>query len=245
MRCAAVILAGGSGKRMGTAVPKQYMEISGKPVLSYSLKTFSESELVDEIIVVAGEGYVEKVQNDIVDLYGFHKVSSVIKGGAERYNSVARGLEALSDKTDYVFIHDGARPFVSAHTIERCLHYAVKFRASVAAVPSKDTVKIADDDSMIQQTPDRAHVWLVQTPQTFEYLMIRDAYRRLGDDEDRLRAAGIAVTDDTMVAKMYADVDARLVESSYDNIKITTPEDMETAEMICGRMFGDDKGGIT
>ena len=237
MKCAAVILAGGSGKRMGLKIPKQYMELGGKPVLFYSLNAFSEAEFIDEIVIVADEEHMEDVQSGIVDLYGFHKVSTVVKGGKERYHSVARGLEALSRDTDYVFIHDGARPFVSSYTIERCLHYVKKHRAAVAAVKSKDTVKIADDDSMIVSTPDRSRVWQVQTPQTFEYLLIRDAYRRLIDDEDRLKAAGISVTDDTMIAKMYADIDARLVESSYNNIKLTTPEDMESAEGILERIM--------
>ncbi len=240
MKCAAVILAGGSGKRMGLKVPKQYMELGGKPVLFYSLNTFSKAEFIDEIVIVADEEHMEDVQSGIVDLYGFHKVLSVVKGGKERYHSVARGLEALSRDTDYVFIHDGARPFVSSYTIERCLHYVKKHRAAVAAVKSKDTVKIADDDSMIVSTPDRSRVWQVQTPQTFEYLLIRDAYRRLIDDEDRLKTAGISVTDDTMVAKMYADIDARLVESSYNNIKLTTPEDMESAEGILERIIKAD-----
>ncbi len=235
MRCAAVILAGGTGRRMGNAIPKQYMDLHGRPVLYYSMKTFSDIEFIDEIVIVAAKDQIEKVQHDIVDLYGLHKISAVVPGGRERYHSVSKGLEALPADTDYVFIHDGARPFVNAYTIERCLHYAEKNRAAVAGVKAKDTIKIADDDSMVQSTPDRGHVWMVQTPQTFEYTLIRDAYRRLLDDEDRMKAAGIAVTDDTMVAKMYADVDARLVESTYDNIKITTPEDMELAKMICSR----------
>ncbi|MBQ8955757.1 MAG: 2-C-methyl-D-erythritol 4-phosphate cytidylyltransferase [Lachnospiraceae bacterium] len=235
MKCAVVILAGGSGKRMGTKIPKQYMDLCGKPVLYYSLKTFSDADFIDEIVIVADSGHIDKVQKEIVDLYGFHKVSAIKEGGRERYHSVARGLEALSRETDFVFIHDGARPFVTLYTIERCLHYTEKYRASVAAVKTKDTVKLADDDSMVQSTPDRAHVWQVQTPQTFDYLMIRDAYRKLLDDEERLRGAGITVTDDTMVAKMYAGVDARLVESTYENIKITTPEDIEYARLICGR----------
>ena len=236
MKCAAVILAGGSGKRMGTRLPKQYIELDGKPALYYSLKTFSYMEFIDEIVIVASEEHAEKVQKEIVDLYGFYKVSSIASGGRERYHSVSRGLEALSRDTDYVFIHDGARPFVSSYTIERCLHYALKYKAAVAAVRSKDTVKLADDDSMIRSTPDRAHVWQVQTPQTFEYEMIKNAYRRLLDDEERLSGAGLSVTDDTMVAKMYADIDARLVESTYDNIKLTTPEDLELAGMICKRL---------
>ncbi len=233
MKCAAVILAGGTGRRMGNKIPKQYIDLNGKPVLYYSLKTFSDAEFIDEIVVVADAEHTDRVQNDIVDLYGFHKISAVVAGGRERYHSVAKGLETLSLDTDYVFIHDGARPFATAYTLERCLHYAKKYRAAVAGVKAKDTIKISDDDSMVQSTPDRGHVWMVQTPQTFEFMLIRDAYRRLLDDEDRLKTAGISVTDDTMVAKMYADVDARLVESTYDNIKITTPEDMELAKIIC------------
>lgn len=233
MKCSALILAGGSGRRMGNKIPKQYMDLNGKPVLYYSIKTFSDAEFIDEIVLVTSGDQIDKAENEIVDLYGFHKISSVVAGGRERYNSVANGLEALAPDTDYVFIHDGARPFITSYTIERCLHYAEKYRAAVAAVKTKDTVKISDDDSRVQSTPDRGHVWMVQTPQTFEYLLIRDAYRRLLDDEERLNAAGISVTDDTMVAKMYADVDARLVESTYENIKITTPEDMEFARLLC------------
>lgn len=236
MRCAAIILAGGAGRRMGGGIPKQFMELQGKPVLYYSLKTFSDVDFIDEIVIVSSEEYIMKVQREIVDLYGFHKVSVVAVGGRERYASVANGLEALPGYIDYVFIHDGARPFVSSYTIERCLHYAEKYRAAVAGVKSKDTVKIGDDDSMITSTPDRAHVWQVQTPQVFEYQLIRDAYRHLMDDEERLKAAGIAVTDDTMVAKMYGDVDARLVESTYENIKLTTPQDMELARMIVDKL---------
>ena len=112
-----------------------------------------------------------------------------------------------------------------------------KYRAAVAAVKSKDTIKLADDDNMVKTTPDRAHVWQVQTPQSFEYLLIRNAYRRLLDDEERLISAGISVTDDTMVAKLYADVDARLVESTYENIKLTTPGDMEYANKMIADNF--------
>ena len=164
--------------------------------------------------------------------FGIKKLTALTEGGATRQQSVMQGLRKISKESQYVAIHDGARPFVTSYTIERCLHYAKKYRASAAAVKAKDTIKIADDDSVVRSTPDRGHVWMVQTPQTFEYRLIRDAYRRLLDDEERLRAAGVNVTDDTMVAKMYADVDARLVESTYDNIKITTPEDMKLAKMI-------------
>ncbi len=234
MRCAAVILAGGSGRRMNNKIPKQFIDIGGKPVLWYSIHIFSEMDFIDEIVIVSDESHREYIEKEIVDLYGFHKVSAVTSGGRERYHSVSHGLEAVSRETDYVFIHDGARPFVTAHTIERCFHYVKKYDAAVAAVRSKDTVKVGNDDGFVVSTPDRANVWQVQTPQCFSYLMIRDAYRHLIDDEDRLKAAGVTVTDDTMVAKMYADADARLVESTYENIKITTPDDLIYAESIIG-----------
>ncbi len=232
MKCAAVILAGGSGRRMKSSVPKQFIELNGKPVLWYSLHTFSEADFIDEIVIVSSKDHMEHVQHDIVDLYGFYKVRAVVPGGRERYHSVVHGLEALDNSTDYVFIHDGARPFVTAHTVERCLHYVQKYEAAVAAVKVKDTVKVGNDDGFIVSTPNRENVWQVQTPQSFSYNMIKSAYRHLLDDEDRLKSAGIAVTDDTMVAKMYADIDARLVESTYENIKITTPDDLVYAENI-------------
>ncbi len=232
MKTSAIILAGGTGKRMGTKTPKQFLLLNDRPVLWYSLDTFSKLDIVDEIVIVSSKDHMEYIQHDIVDLYGLHKVIAIVEGGRERYHSVANGLRAVSYDTDHVFIHDGARPFVSSYTIERCLHYSIKYEAAVAAVKSKDTIKIADDDSFVSSTPDRNKVWQVQTPQTFSYSVITEAYEKLLDEEDRLLKAGIPITDDTMVVKMFKDIDARLVESSYENIKITTPEDLVYAKSI-------------
>ncbi len=232
MKNSAIILAGGSGRRMGSSTPKQFLTLDHKPILWYSLNTFSSSDIIDEIVIVSSKEYIDHIQSEIVDLYGFHKVTAITEGGRERYHSVARGLSSVSYDTDHVFIHDGARPFVSSYTIERCLHYVIKYDAAVAAVRSKDTIKIADDDRFISSTPNREQVWQVQTPQVFSYKLITDAYEKLLDQEDRLAQAGITVTDDTMVVKMFEDKDAKLVESSYDNIKITTPDDMLYAKAI-------------
>ncbi len=233
MKNAAIVLAGGRGRRMGSDIAKQYLLLGEKPVLWYSLDTFEKS-FVDEIILVCQEGGEEYCRREIVKKYDFRKVTAVVPGGTERYHSVRNGLEALNG-CKYVFIHDGARPFVTEFVLERCLHYVEKYGAAVAAVRAKDTVKIENGDGFIEQSPDRDRVWLMQTPQVFDYKLIRDCYDRLIRDELRLKEAGVRVTDDTMVAKMYADIDARLVESSYDNLKITEPGDLVLAEAILKR----------
>ncbi len=230
MKNTAVVLAGGSGRRMGYDKPKQYMEICGKPLICYCLETFEES-FVDSIVLVCGRGEEDFCRGQIADKYGFKKIEAIVAGGKERYDSVYNGLCAAGE-SDNVFIHDGARPFVSQYVLERCLHYVEKYKAAVAAVRSKDTIKIENGDGFVEQSPDRSKVWLMQTPQVFKYKMILECYEKLKRDESRLEEAGVRITDDTMVAKMYADIDAKLVESEYENIKITTPDDIIMAEAI-------------
>ncbi len=243
MKTTAIVLAGGQGKRMGAGTAKQYLDLCGKPVIWYALDTF-ENSFIDEIVLVCPAGGEEYCRKEIVEKYGFKKVSAIVPGGRERYDSVRNGLDA-AEKCDYVFIHDGARPFVSQYVLERCLHYVKKYRAAVAAVRAKDTVKLENGDGFIEQSPDRARVWLMQTPQVFEYEMIRDCYEKLIRDEKRLEEAGVRVTDDTMVAKMYADVDAKLVESSYDNLKITEPGDLVLASAILDSGRDREKKGFS
>lgn len=224
----ALILAAGSGKRMQADVPKQFLEIQGKPIIYHTLKAF-DIDLVDEIVLVTREEDVEYCMNDIVKKYHFTKVTSVVAGGKERYHSVYRGLCAISDCT-YVMIHDGARPFADAKILERNLDEVKQYRACVTGMPVKDTIKEAKDDGsgFVARTPRRDLLWTIQTPQTFSYELILDAYRSLLADE----AAGkkIAVTDDAMVAERYTQIPVKLVEGSYANVKITTPDDMLLAE---------------
>ena len=135
-RCAAVVLAGGQGKRMGTAVAKQYLLLQGKPVLYYSLAAFEQSELIDDIILVTGKGQISYCKEEIVEKYGFRKVRAIVEGGAERYHSVFNGLaEAEQAEADYIFIHDGARPFVDEEILERVFRETVEYRACVAGMP--------------------------------------------------------------------------------------------------------------
>lgn len=222
-KCTAIVLAAGQGKRMGTTVQKQYLEIQGKPVLYYSLNAFQQSEIIDDIILVVGEGQKEYCQTEFVDKFGFTKVSKIIYGGSERYFSVWNGLQAISN-TDYVYIHDGARPFVTEEIITRAFENVQVEKACVVGMPVKDTIKIADSNGYAEYTPNRSFVWLVQTPQVFELSLIKEAYAKL------VKLESIPATDDAMVVEQMLGKKVKLVEGSYENIKITTPEDLFVAE---------------
>ena len=226
--CSAVVLAAGSGKRMNSDMKKQYMLINDKPVLYYSLKAFQES-FVDEIILVVSPDDISYCREEIVRKYGFTKVSKIVTGGKERYHSVAEGLKNVSPE-GFVFIHDGARPMLTEEILERALACVEKYNACVVGMPVKDTVKIADVDKNIAQTPKRSLVWTVQTPQVFEYKLIYEAYEELLLKEDILLSQGISITDDAMVVEELTGKKVKLVEGSYENIKITTPEDIPLAE---------------
>lgn len=231
-KTAAIVLAAGSGKRMESSTKKQYMLIQDKPVLYYSLRTFQES-FVDEIVLVVSAEDIEYCRKQIVERYGFEKVRFLVEGGKERYHSVAAGLRCLKE-CDYVFIHDGARPMVTREMLERLLACVEAEGACVAGMPVKDTIKIADENGFITQTPERRLVWMVQTPQVFELSLIRDAYEQLLQKEQEFWDKGISVTDDAMVVESLTGHRVKLVEGSYENMKITTPEDMKIAELFCG-----------
>lgn len=246
--CTLVLLAGGRGKRMGSDVPKQFIELNGKPILWYSLKAAEESAVIDECVLVVHPDDETYVKNELLDKYSFSKVSVLAKAGRERYESVWSGLLALvgvdwsglSDpekqcilsnenlrgeiKTDIVFVHDGARPFVDETIFTNCYEGAVKFGACVAAVRSKDTVKIVDADGTIVNTPDRNTVWNMQTPQTFDAALIFDSYRKV------MALENINVTDDAQTVELMGGREVHVVEGSYTNIKVTTPEDLVMAQ---------------
>ena len=228
MKTTAIVLAGGSGKRMNSAVKKQFLTICDKPLLYYSLKAFEES-FIDSIILVASEEDKNYCQEEIIDKYHFQKVEKIVSGGKERYHSVANGVMAAGE-TDYIFIHDGARPFVTQNMLKQLLHEVQKSSACVAGMPVKDTIKIADTDGYIETTPRRDLVWMIQTPQVFSYELISKAYAILIKEEEALLKKGISITDDAMVVETLLGERVKLVEGSYKNIKITTPEDIGIAE---------------
>lgn len=222
MKTAAIVLAAGRGKRMQSDIPKQYLLIKGKPVLYYVLKSFEQSR-VDEVILVTGEDEAEYCQKHMIDKYGFHKAAKIIAGGKERYDSVYKGLCALNN-TDYVLIHDGARPFIKPEDINKLIKEVKVHRACAAAMPVKDTIKIADENGMVVSTPKRKTLWAVQTPQAFDYTLIRQAY----DDLFSLERKDI--TDDAMVLERTGRQPVKLIPISYKNIKITTPDDLLIGE---------------
>ncbi len=230
--CTAVILAAGQGKRMNSAVQKQFLLLQDYPVLYYSIKAFEESS-VDRIILVTGAEEISYCKEEIIGRYGFRKVSRVVAGGRERYHSVYEGLKAVGE-ADYVLIHDGARPFVTSEIINRTLNGARECGACVPGMPVKDTITIIDENGFAESTPERSRVWMVQTPQTFSYSMILNAYRELIEQEEAGKT--VKVTDDAMVLQTICGKRAKLVEGSYENIKITTSSDLQIAEGFCKKM---------
>ena len=231
--CTAIVLSAGQGKRMGASVQKQYIELQGKPIIYYTLSVFQKSEIIDDIILVVGKDQLKYVQEEIVRKYHFTKVKTVVEGGHERYASVWQGLKAREyDKyyeniqDGYVFIHDGARPFVDEEMLERAYDTVRKYKACVAGVPSKDTIKLINEEQFAVTTPEREYVWAVQTPQVFDMNLIFEAYSRL------MREECINVTDDAMVVEQMMHLPVKLFEASYENIKITTPEDLDIAQLF-------------
>ena len=220
----AIVLAAGSGRRMGGDIPKQYMELSGKPVIYYSLKVFQDN-VVDDIVLVVSDEYIEYCRKEIVERYGFSKVTDIISGGRERYDSVRNGLE-VCESADYVLIHDGARPLITGDMVKRSIATLEEETGCSVAVKAKDTIKISDENDYGVDTPDRRYVWQVQTPQSFHRRELVAAYEKLAASGDT------AITDDTMIMERYGGVKIKLIDGSYANIKITTPEDLALAEVL-------------
>ena len=220
----AILLAAGKGSRMKSDVAKQYMEINGKPLLYYSLKVFDAS-VVDEIILVTRREDIDYVREEIVQKYGFQKVRKIVPGGRERYDSVEKGIRAADKRNKIVMIHDSARPCVTNRMILDSISGARRYRACTVAMPVKDTIKIVDENLFGIETPHRNVVYQIQTPQTFDRKLILDAYERLRADKE------VRITDDTMLVEKYMDVPSKMIEGSYENIKVTTPEDIQIASI--------------
>ena len=224
MAAAGIVLAGGKGSRMQSDVPKQYMELLGKPLLYYALKAFEDSD-AEQVVLVTAEGDEEYCRKELVERFGFTKVVAIVAGGAERYASVWNGLKCLKEQEpDYVLIHDGARPLVTAELINRMITETEQYEACVAGMPVKDTIQMTDESGTITLTPKRDSLWMAQTPQSFAFTLAYDAYEQLMQESE------INVTDDAMVVGLYHDIPIQMVRGSYTNIKVTTPEDLVLAE---------------
>ena len=223
MSVIALIPAAGMGKRMGAGVNKQYLLLNGKPIVAHTLSVFEDAPFVDDIYLVIPEEEIPYCREQVVERYGFAKVRSIVPGGAERQHSVLNGLRAMENARDddLLLIHDGVRPFVPVHVLERVLEVAGAYDGALVAVPAKDTIKIVAD-GIIRDTPPRESLWLAQTPQAFRYGVIRAAHE-IADAE------GFLGTDDAMLVERLGK-DIHVVLGDYRNIKITTPEDLILAE---------------
>lgn len=259
MESTAIIVAAGVGKRMNSETKKQYMDIAGLPVLYYTLKAFEESS-IDNIIIVTGAEEIDYVRTGIVRKYEIKKIAAIIPGGKERFDSVFEGMKYLKDSTSVgwqknciVLVHDGVRPLVTPKLINTVITTAKETGACVAAVPVKDTIKETDSDGVILATLDRRGLRQIQTPQGFEFNLLYGAYEQMykalekapgspadnADYElttvlgpDGMRRHEMSVTDDSMLVELYTGHSVQCVMGDYNNIKITTPEDITYAGMF-------------
>lgn len=224
-KIAAIIVAGGSGKRMGSSIKKQFIKLRDKEILAYTIEAFNKIDEINEIIVVTGKEDIDKVRREIVERYQLGKVKQIIEGGKERQDSVYNGLATVGQEIEYVMIHDGARPFISEEVIKRAIQETKQHKATIVAVPVKDTIKLIDkEQGVVEATPAREKLWMVQTPQSFEKQLLLEAYKQA---EER----NLQVTDDSMIVEAYGH-NVHVVLGAYTNIKITTPEDLVIGESI-------------
>lgn len=227
-----IVVAAGRGTRMGTKESKQFLSLKGKPIIVHTLEVFDRHPLIGEIVLVTGEQDVDRCRAWIAE-YGIAKQVKVIPGGAERQHSVYRGL--LNIGTPWVLVHDGVRPFVTSGQVTSCYEAALEHGASILAVPVKDTVKQVDGQGRVTATPDRRSLWAIQTPQAFR----RSDLLRAHEDAE---TAGFIGTDDAMLVERLG-IPVKVTEGGYSNIKITTPEDLDFAEIIANKkeFRGEDK----
>ena len=227
MKTAAIILAAGSGKRMQAGKNKVFLTLQGKTVLEHTVQAFQESALIDGILLVTKDTEAAWVAQ-LIPQGKYDKIIGYTIGGKERQDSVLCGLEYLPAAYERVLIHDGARPFVTEALIEKLLAQMTPQCGVIAGVPVKDTIKRVDAQGMVQETPARSQLWQVQTPQCFYRAAILECYQRA-------QADGFAATDDASVAEQYG-LPVKVEEAYYENIKLTTPEDLETAGIFYQRV---------
>ena len=221
----AIILAAGRGTRLGSETPKQFLPLCGEPLICRTVRVFQDSPVIDEIVLVTNADYLSFCRETLI---AFAKVSAIVEGGAERYDSVMAGLRACPN-ADFVYIHDGARPFVTNEILENLAEALAECPAAVAGIPAKDTVKLVNAEGTVTATPPRSSCRLVQTPQAFDAGLIRRAY-------EIVRKKSLAgITDDAMVMEAAGLAEVRIVAGDERNIKITTRADLEYASFLAGR----------
>lgn len=217
-----IIVAAGSGKRMNMGINKQFIKLNKKEIIAHTIEAFYKNKNIDEIIVCIKKEEEELFKKEIIDKNKFENIK-IAYGGKERQDSIYNGLRKLSNECNIVLIHDGARPFVDDRIINESISTAMEKKAVVVGTPVKDTIKIVNDGN-IEGTPSRATLWSAQTPQTFEYDLIIRAY----DEAYKNNYYG---TDDSMLVENIGQK-VTMIMGSYDNIKITSPEDIGIGEQI-------------
>lgn len=226
MNVTAIIPAAGKGIRMREGDQKPFLLLHGRPILAHTLGVFEACDAIDQVILVVSEEMVTRCADEIINTFGFNKVKETVSGGQRRQDSVHNGLTAIRDRCDVVVIHDGVRPLVRKETILRSIELCQEHQAVITAVPPKDTIK-RGDDGYIVTTLDRAKLWSVQTPQSFSYNVIVQAYEQAREDQ-------FWGTDDASLVERLG-VKIKILEGAYDNIKITTREDLYLAEKLLER----------
>ncbi|MBI5966531.1 MAG: 2-C-methyl-D-erythritol 4-phosphate cytidylyltransferase [Deltaproteobacteria bacterium] len=223
MRVVALIPAAGHGRRMGGQKPKVFLPLGGIPLLIHTLQKFEACPQVDEILPLVPAREVN-LAAEILRPYGLKKVPRILTGGPERQDTVYSGLKAIEGDTDFVIIHDGARPFVSPELIERTLSETLRWKAVVVALPAGDTIKEVSAEGRVLRTIDRSNLWIIQTPQSFEYGIIVEAH-------EKARKEGFWGTDDAALVEKLG-IPVKVIEGSRFNLKITTPEDLILGEAL-------------
>jgi 2-C-methyl-D-erythritol 4-phosphate cytidylyltransferase/2-C-methyl-D-erythritol 2,4-cyclodiphosphate synthase len=230
MRTVAIIPAGGVGKRLGSSIAKQYLLLDGVPVLVRTLKIFQQAKVIDEIVLVVPEDDLISARKQLVDKYDLTKVTAIVAGGNERQDSVRNGLSAIVDKCDVVIIHDGVRPLLTEEMLNQVVATAKSDGASSIGVKVKDTVKQTTDDNLVAATLPRNNLWLTQTPQAFAFDVLQRAYDAAASDK-------FYGTDDASLVERIG-VKVKMIAGSYENIKITTPDDLIIAEAFIKNKVG-------
>ena len=224
MNTDAVIVSAGKGHRFMEGQKKQFYLLGGKPILAHTLDQFETCPLIRSILLVVGQEDMDYCLREVIEKYKFKKVSQIIPGGKRRQESVKNGMDALPKDEDIVVIHDGVRPFVTKTMIEDSIHSAVRYGAVILAMPVKDTIKMSNPDGTVLETLDRESLWQIQTPQTFQAKVIKEAYHRATED-------GFVGTDDASLVERLG-VKVHILPGSYANIKITTQEDLLLANLF-------------
>jgi 2-C-methyl-D-erythritol 4-phosphate cytidylyltransferase len=224
VKASAVIPAAGSGRRMGGAVPKQFLMLDDRPVVVHTLQIFESSPLIDEVILVVPPGEEGRCRREWVERFGLKKVRHCLGGGRERQDSVMAGVRAVSGESGIVLVHDGVRPFVTHSMIRDVIEAARISGGAIVAVPARDTLKQVDADGFIERTLERSSSWLAQTPQAFQTGLLVEAQEKAARD-------GAVLTDESALVERMG-VRVRIVPGSWKNFKITQPEDLALAEGI-------------